>query len=47
MKNRGVNEAFTEATRVALKVPNKGRGGGGKGGSGAKGSSGGKKCMVM
>lgn len=35
MKNRGVNEAFTEAARVALRVP-----------AGNKGSKGGK-CIVM
>ena len=35
MKNRGVNEAFTEAARVALQVKN------------VKGDKGGGSCNVM
>lgn len=35
MKNRGVNEAFTEAARVALTVKN------------PKGDKGGSSCSVM
>ena len=35
MKNRGVNEAFTEAARVALQVKN------------VKGDKGDSKCAVM
>lgn len=40
MKNRGVNEAFTEAARVALKVQPSKR-------PGKKDSGSGGKCSVM
>lgn len=50
MKNRGVNEAFTEAARVALKVEPKRAGGGGGARSGinsVKNKLSATKCSVM